>query len=92
MSPTKGIYKCFGCGKGGNSVNFVMEIGGLSIQKLQKELAFKIQYWDWRELTPDQIDKENKRDGIYLISSYKQIFSRTTLGNRGRQNNWIKLF
>ena len=26
VSPTKGIYKCFGCGKGGNVVNFIMEI------------------------------------------------------------------
>ena len=25
VSPAKGIYKCFGCGKGGNSVNFIME-------------------------------------------------------------------
>ena len=39
VSPTKGIYKCFGCGKGGNSVNFVMEIGGLSYPEASKELA-----------------------------------------------------
>ena len=26
VSPSKGIFKCFGCGKGGNSVNFIMEI------------------------------------------------------------------
>ncbi|MDD2636123.1 MAG: CHC2 zinc finger domain-containing protein, partial [Bacteroidales bacterium] len=25
VSPAKGIYKCFGCGKGGNAVNFIME-------------------------------------------------------------------
>ncbi|NLA24128.1 MAG: DNA primase, partial [Bacteroidales bacterium] len=25
VSPSKGIYKCFGCGKGGNAVNFIME-------------------------------------------------------------------
>ena len=25
VSPAKGIYKCFGCGKGGNSINFIME-------------------------------------------------------------------
>ena len=43
VSPTKGIYKCFGCGKGGNSVNFVMEIGGLSYPEFLKELV-KIQY------------------------------------------------
>ena len=43
VSPTKGIYKCFGCGKGGNSVNFVMEIGGLSYPEA-KRTCLKIQY------------------------------------------------
>ena len=93
VSPTKGIYKCFGCGKGGNSVNFVMEIGGLSYPEAQKNLPLKYNIEiEEKELTPDQINKENKRDGIYLISSYETIFSRTTLENRRRQNNWSKLF
>ena len=41
VSPTKGIYKCFGCGKGGNSVNFVMELGGFTYPEALKELAQK---------------------------------------------------
>ena len=80
VSPTKGIYKCFGCGKGGNSVNFVMEIGGLSYPEALKELALKynIEIQE-RELSPDQIDKENKREGIYLISSYANNFFQEQL-------------
>ena len=80
VSPTKGIYKCFGCGKGGNSVNFVMEIGGLSYPEALKELALKYNIEiEEKELTPDQINKENKRDGIYLISSFANNFFQEQL-------------
>ena len=34
VSPAKGIYKCFGCGKAGNSINFIMEHEHYSTQKL----------------------------------------------------------
>ena len=80
VSPSKGIYKCFGCGKGGNSVNFVMEIGGLSYPEALKELAAKynIEYEE-KELTPDQINKENKRQGVLLISSYANKFFQKNL-------------
>ena len=80
VSPTKGIYKCFGCGKGGNSVNFVMEIGGLSYPEALKELALKYNIEiEEKELTPDQINKENKKDGIYLISSFANNFFQEQL-------------
>ena len=107
VSPTKGIYKCFGCGKGGNSVNFVMEIGGLSYPEALKELALKYNIEiEEKELTPEQIDKENKRDGIYLISSFANDFFQKQLWNteegkiiglsyfkqRGFSNETIKKF
>ena len=80
VSPTKGIYKCFGCGAGGNAVNFVMEIGGLSYPEALKELALKLNIEiKEKELTPEQIDKENKRDGMYLISSYANKFFQEQL-------------
>ena len=39
VSPAKGIYKCFGCGKAGNAVNFVMEHDGLSYPEALRLLA-----------------------------------------------------
>ena len=56
VSPTKGIYKCFGCGKGGNAINFVMEIGGLSYPEALKELASKynIEFEEAELLIPGQ--------------------------------------
>ena len=41
VSAAKGIYKCFGCGKGGNSVNFVMEQENISYYEALKFLAKK---------------------------------------------------
>ena len=80
VSPTKGIYKCFGCGAGGNAVNFVMEIGGLSYPEALKELGSKynIEIKE-KQLTPEQIVKENLRDGVYLISAYANKFFQKQL-------------
>ena len=41
VSPSKGIYKCFGCGKGGNAVNFIMEHEQLSYVEALRWLAAK---------------------------------------------------
>ncbi|MDQ3490126.1 MAG: DNA primase [Acidobacteriota bacterium] len=39
VSPSKGFYKCFGCGKGGSVYNFLMEIEGLSFPEAVKAVA-----------------------------------------------------
>ena len=41
VSPVKGIYKCFGCGKGGNAVSFVMEHDKISYPEALRYLANK---------------------------------------------------
>ncbi|HJM16280.1 MAG TPA: DNA primase, partial [Flavobacteriales bacterium] len=80
VSPTKGIYKCFGCGKGGNSVNFVMDHGGFTYPEALRELAKKYNIEiEEEELTPDQIDRENKRDGVFLISKYANNYFQKQL-------------
>lgn len=80
VSPTKGIYKCFGCGEGGNSVNFVMKLGGFSYPEALRELAKKYNIEvEEEKLSPEQIDRENKRDGIYVISSYANKFFQNQL-------------
>src|SRR5699024_9544392 len=39
VSPSKGLYKCFGCGKGGNAVTFIMEHEGVSYPEALKMVA-----------------------------------------------------
>ena len=82
VSPSKGIYKCFGCGKGGNSVNFIMEISGLSYPEALKELALKYNIeFEEKELTPDQINKNNEKEGVFLITEYANTFFQEKLWN-----------
>jgi DNA primase len=75
VSPVKGIYKCFGCGKGGNSVNFVMEHEHYSFPEALKYLAnkYKIEIEE-TEFTPENKEEINEREGLYLISSYAQKY------------------
>ena len=48
VAPDKGIYHCFGCGQGGNAVNFVMEYEKISfvdaLQQIGKELGIKVEF------------------------------------------------
>ena len=52
VSPSKGIFKCFGCGKGGNAITFMQEIEKLDFRDAVKELA-KIQHIDIEKYSLD---------------------------------------
>jgi len=82
VSPTKGIYKCFGCGKGGHSVNFVMEIDQLSYPEALKYLAkkYNIEVQE-EEQTPEQIEKANARESLFIVNSYAKEFFHDSLNN-----------
>ncbi|MDR3184232.1 MAG: DNA primase [Prevotellaceae bacterium] len=79
VSATKNIYKCFGCGKGGNVVNFVMEHEHLSYVEALKYLGKKygIEIKE-RELTEEEVQEGNRRESLMVVSAYAQeYFSRT---------------
>lgn len=68
VSPAKGIYKCFGCGKGGNSVNFVMDHEQLSYPEALKYLANKYNIEiEEEELTPEQKQKQSSRESLHIV-------------------------
>jgi DNA primase len=71
VSPAKEIFKCFGCGKVGNSVNFIMEHEHLSYPEALKYLARKyhIEVVE-KELSQDELDKKNERESLLVITSY----------------------
>src|SRR5512140_603268 len=71
VSPSKEIFKCFGCGKVGNSVNFVMEHEHLTYPEALKYLAKKyhIEVVE-KELTKDEIDKQNERESLLVVTAY----------------------
>ena len=80
VSATKGIYKCFGCGKGGNSVSFVMEHEHYSYPEALKYLAekYSIEIVE-KEMTPEQSIRANDRDSLYVISSFANKFFQQQL-------------
>ena len=75
VSPAKGIYKCFGCGRGGNVVNFVMEHEQMDYVNALKYLAakYKIEIVE-EQRTDEQQQQENERESLMVVCSYAQKF------------------
>ena len=71
VSPSKEIFKCFGCGKVGNSVNFIMEHEHLTYPEALKYLARKyhIEVVE-KELTPEEVEKQNERESLLVVTAY----------------------
>lgn len=75
VSPTKGIYKCFGCGKAGNAVNFIMEHEHLSYAEALKWVAKKyhIEITESHS-TPEDVEKLNEIESMLIVTGYAQRF------------------
>ncbi len=73
VSPSKGIYKCFGCGKAGNVVNFVMEIEQCGYPEALKLLAkrYHIEVED-RELTVEEQQRQDNRESMFVVNEFAQ--------------------
>ena len=81
VSSVKGIYKCFGCGKAGNSVNFVMDHLKLNYPEALKWLAkkYNIEVIE-REITPAERELQTERESMLIVMQYAQrYFSETML-------------
>jgi DNA primase len=77
VSPTKGIYYCFGCGRGGNAVNFLMEHESLSYPEALKQLASKynIEVEETRVGNPDEHkQKVEQRESALATLAFAQRF------------------
>ena len=82
VSPAKGIYKCFGCGKGGNAVNFIMEHEQMSYVEALKYLAEKYHIpVEEKELTEEQRKEKTERESMLIVSSYANEYFQYQLGN-----------
>ncbi|MDP3180672.1 MAG: CHC2 zinc finger domain-containing protein, partial [Bacteroidota bacterium] len=87
VSPAKGIFKCFGCGKGGNSVNFIMELEQLSYPDALRWLAKKYHIeLEEKEETQEEKMLKDERESMMIVSAFAQkYFSRYLLQeNEGR--------
>jgi DNA primase len=73
VSPAKGIYKCFGCGKAGNSVNFIMEHESMTYPEALRYLArkYNIEIVE-KEVTPEEQAIQNERESLFIVSGWAQ--------------------
>jgi DNA primase len=82
VSPSKGIYKCFGCGKSGDSVTFLMDHEHYSYPEALRYLANKyhIEIKE-EELTEEQQEQKSERDALYNVSEFAQKYFADILYN-----------
>jgi DNA primase len=80
VSPAKGIFKCFGCGKGGNSVHFIMEHEQIGYVEALKYLAAKyhIEVVE-KELDAEELAMRNDRESMFLVNDYARKYFMQTL-------------
>ncbi len=82
VSPAKNLWKCFGCGKGGKPVHFIMEHEQLNYYDALRWLAkkYNIEIKE-RELSNEEKEKESLRESLFVINQYAQHFFTHTLHN-----------
>ena len=80
VSPSKGIYKCFGCGKSGTAVGFVMEHESMSYVEALKYLAkkYNVEVIE-KEETAEDIARRQRNESLILVSEYAGKFFRDSL-------------
>lgn len=82
VAPAKGIYKCFGCGKAGNSVNFIMDVEGISYVEALKYLAKKYGIEVAEEApSPEKLKHQHDRDSQFILSDFAKEFYQQNLHN-----------
>ncbi len=82
VSRAKGIYKCFGCGKAGSAVNFVMEHEHMTYVEALKYLAKKyhIEVHE-RELSDEEKQQQTERESMLVVNEFANQFFEDTLHN-----------
>ena len=82
VSPSKNLWKCFGCGKGGKPVHFIMEHEQLSYYEALRWLAkrYHLEFKE-RELTDEEKREESIRESMFVINQYALQYFTETLHN-----------
>ncbi len=88
VSPSKGLFKCFGCGKGGNAVTFVMEHESMGYVDALKYVAKKygIEIVE-KQLSVDDIKKNDDRESMMIASTYASDYFTKYLHNSEEGKN-----
>ncbi len=82
VSPSKGMFKCFGCSKAGNAVSFVMEHENITYPEALKIVAKKygIEVKE-REETEEDVRRNNNRESMFALNAWAADYFADTLHN-----------
>lgn len=82
VSPSKGIFKCFSTGKGGDSLKFIMELEGLSYIEAIRFLAQKYNIeLEEEELTKEALERKDKRESLFIALNFAKEYFKNLLHN-----------
>ncbi|UHG91933.1 DNA primase [Spirosoma oryzicola] len=80
VNPVRQIYKCFGCGKAGDAVKFVMDIEnigyGEALRYLAKKYGIEIEE---QEQTPEELLRQNERESLLIVLNFAKTFFQEAL-------------
>jgi DNA primase len=80
VSPSKEIYKCFGCGRSGNAITFLMEHEKYSYVEALKWLAVKYNVEiEEKETSPEYKQQQQEADSLFIINKFAQQFFSDSL-------------
>lgn len=83
VSPSKGVFKCFGCGKGGNAVTFIMEHESVSYPEALRMVAkrYGIEVEE-RAMTEEDVRRNNDRESMFALNGWAaEYFAKYLTGN-----------
>ncbi|MCS3167619.1 DNA primase [Bacteroides fragilis] len=82
VSPSKGLCKCFSCGKGGNAVHFIMEHEQMSYPEALRYLTkkYNIEIKE-RELTNEEKEVQSNRESMFIVNNFARDYFQNILKN-----------
>jgi len=88
VSPVKGFYKCFGCGRGGDALDFVMEVEKINyleaIRYLAKKYGIEIKE---EELSDDELKAQSERESLYIVLNFAKDYFQQCLNSTPEGKN-----
>ena len=92
VSPSKGLCKCFSCGKGGNVVHFIMEHEQMSYYEALKFLAkkYNIEIKE-RELTNEEKQAQTERESMFIVNNFARDYFQNNSTRLRPEHFWSGL-
>ncbi|MFO7824598.1 MAG: DNA primase [Cyclobacterium sp.] len=94
VSPAKQIYKCFGCGKAGDPIQFIMDIEGIGFTEAIRHLAQKygIEIEEEASQDPADIQAYNERESLFIALNFAKTFFQENLKTEEGQSIGLSYF